>query len=363
MEKNDSKKEAKEEVSEKKEIEKVEEERKSEQKHKFNVMIEKTKLWKLVTIVAVLLLIVSVFTGGFGGSDKGISSDKAAAKAVEYINANMLQEGMSADIDSIEEKNGVYEINLQINDQPYTSYVTKDGGLLFTSGIVMDGDVEAVTAPKPAPTPDVVKSDKPEVELFIMSHCPYGTQAEKGMIPAAKALGDKIDFKLRFVYYAMHPNAGEVEEQLNQYCIREEQEDKLLDYLECFLTEGDGDGCLDAIGIDQDMLATCVETADAEFEITSNLEDKSLWLNGRFPKFNVDKALNEEYGVGGSPTLVINGAQASSGRDSVSYLNTICAAFNEAPEECDIELSGASPSPGFGYETTSGSTTTAGCGA
>jgi hypothetical protein len=226
----------------------------------------------------------------------------------------------------------------------------------------MDGEVEAVTTPQPAATPDVVKSDKPEVELFIMSHCPYGTQAEKGMIPAAKALGDKIDFKLRFVYYAMHPNAGEVEEQLNQYCIQEEQEDKLLDYLECFLTEGDGAGCLDAIKIDKTKLEACYEKADAEFEITSNLEDKSLWLNGRFPKFNIDKELNEKYGVGGSPTLVINGAKVNSGRDSVSMLNAMCAGFNEAPEECDIELSGASPSPGFGYETTSGASTTAQCG-
>ena len=77
---------------------------------------------------------------------------------------------------------------------------------------------------------------------------------------------------------------------------------------------------------------------------------------------NVLKLLNDKYGIGGSPTLVINGAQANSGRDSVSYLRTICAAFNDAPEACNTELSSAQPSPGFGYETTSGSTTTAQCG-
>jgi hypothetical protein len=371
MEKDDSKekkdseevKVEKEKTSEKEDIKKIEVERKAEQKHKFNVMIEKTKIWKMVAIVAILLLIVSIFTSGFtGGNNKGVGEDKAVAKAVEYINTNMLQDGMSAEVDSVEEKNGVYEIKILISDQEYTSYVTKDAGLLFTSGVEMDGSVEAPSAPQQQPAPEVVKSDKPEVELFIMSHCPYGTQAEKGMIPAVKALGDEIDFKLRFVYYAMHPNAGEVEEQLNQYCIREEQEDKLLDYLECFLTEGDGAGCLTAIKIDKAKLTSCVEAADTEFEITSNLEDKSLWLNGKFPKFNTDKALNEKYGIGGSPTLVINGAQANSGRDSVSYLRTICAAFNDAPEACNTELSGAQPSPGFGYETTSGSTTTAQCG-
>ncbi|MBU3941884.1 MAG: hypothetical protein KKF74_03150, partial [Nanoarchaeota archaeon] len=47
------------------------------------------------------------------------------------------------------------------------------------------------------------KKDKPEVELFVMSHCPYGTQIEKGMLPVARLLGDKIDFNIRFCSYAM----------------------------------------------------------------------------------------------------------------------------------------------------------------
>ena len=36
------------------------------------------------------------------------------------------------------------------------------------------------------------KKEKPEVELFVMSHCPFGTQIEKGMLPVARLLGDKI---------------------------------------------------------------------------------------------------------------------------------------------------------------------------
>jgi hypothetical protein len=329
--------------------------------------IKKSEIWKYVSGFLLLLLIVSVAYSTLGDKnvEGAVSADEAASIAVDYINANLLQPGTSAELKEVTEKNGVYAVDLSIGGQDYTSYVTKDTGILFTSGIDMNEEVEApanADTNQPAAAPQVTKSDKPEVELFIMSHCPYGTQAEKGMIPAVKALGDTIDFKLRFVYYAMHPTQGEVEEQLNQYCIQEEQEDKLLDYLECFLTEGDGEGCLDAIKIDEDMLNTCVEKADAEFEVMSNLEDKTSWMNGRFPKFNVDKELNELYGVGGSPTLVINGAQAQSGRDSISYLNTICASFNNAPSECDVQLEAAQPSPGFGYETTSGASTTAQCG-
>jgi hypothetical protein len=71
--------------------------------------------------------------------------------------------------------------------------------------------------------------------------------------------------------------------------------------------------------------------------------------------------LSKNYGVQGSPTLVVNGEMTNSGRDSDSYLNTVCSAFNEVPEECMQELSGAAPSPGFGYGE-SGVSSSAQCG-
>jgi len=164
-------------------------------------------------------------------------------------------------------------------------------------------------------------------------------------------LGDKIDFEIKFVSYAMH-GEKEVLEQLNQYCIETEQNDKYLDYLQCFLEAGDGEGCLAETKVDKTKLAACTTRVDNEFAIKDNLNDQSKWLNGRFPQFNTHKAENDEYGVRGSPTLVVNGKQASSGRDPASLLATICNAFNEAPEECNTELSAASPSPGFGWSTT-----------
>ena len=194
----------------------------------------------------------------------------------------------------------------------------------------------------------VVKSDNPEVELFVMSYCPFGTQAEKGIIPAVNLLGDKIDFKIRFVYYAMHGDT-EINEQLKQYCIQEEQEDKFLDYLSCFLADGDSESCLSEVGVDELKLASCVEKADEQFGITAKFNDQSTWLSGRYPLFDVDKELNDEYGIGGSPTLVINGKTTDSSRNPRAYLSTICAAFNDAPEECSEQLSSQTPSSGFGY--------------
>ena len=116
------------------------------------------------------------------------------------------------------------------------------------------------------------------------------------------------------------------------------------------------------VGIDETKLASCYAATDAEFNIIANLEDQSSWLSGRFPMFDIHKAENEAYGIGGSPTLVINGATVSAGRDSASLLDAICAAFNEAPEECSTELLSAQPTPGFGWSTTEAAATAATCG-
>ncbi len=204
------------------------------------------------------------------------------------------------------------------------------------------------------------KLEKPTVEVFVMSHCPYGTQIEKGIIPVVELLGDKIDFEVKFCNYAMHGET-EVNEELSQYCIQKEQNSKYLDYLTCFLNSSDSEACINAAGVDKDALATCISAADEEFKVSENLEDESKWLNGRFPVVNLNAEAVDKYGISGSPGLVINGVVASSGRDSASLLDAVCVGFKDEPAECSQEISAETPSPGFGYSTTS-STSTGSCG-
>ncbi|GAG36879.1 unnamed protein product, partial [marine sediment metagenome] len=155
-----------------------------------------------------------------------------------------------------------------------------------------------------------------------------------------QTLGDKIDAKIRFVHYFMHD--PEETETPRQVCIREEQPDKWYDYLECFLGDGDSDRCLTEAKIDKTKMNNCISSGKSD------------------DYYDEDSTLSEGYGVRGSPSLIINGQQASSSRDPSSYLATICNAFNDAPDECNTELSSAPPSPGFGYETT-GSASQASC--
>lgn len=309
--------------------------------------------WVMSTIVLVVLVVIVLVSGFTGSTGKVVSESKASDNLLGFLNT---QTGGGVSYVSSEDLGLLYEITVQYNGQDIPVYVTKDGKY-YVQGISELSSSE--TSESTENSQDIPKSDKPVIELFVMSYCPYGTQAEKGILPVLNLLGDKVDFELRFVYYAMHPSYGEVEENLREYCIQKEQEDKFNDYLECFLDEGDSDGCLVEVGIDTAKLDLCYAAADEEFSVTANLEDESSWLSGRYPLFDVDKELNEQYDIGGSPTLIINGEVVSSGRSPAAYLDTICQAFTEGnvPEVCETELISDSYVSGFGWTTSTGTTT------
>jgi len=295
-----------------------------------------------VAVVVIILLASGIITGN-------VSKAAVSEKAVEFFKT---YQGVDITVDSIEKVSGLYKLEISLSDgRSGTIFMSKDGKYIGSMSSIEE--IEETSEEEEEPQ-EIPKSDKPKVELFVMSHCPYGTQAEKGILPAAELLADKIDFSIKFVYYAMH-GEKEIKEETNQYCIQKEQNDKFFDYLSCFLKEGKTDECLNEAKIDKNKLDLCVDAADKEFRITENLENKSLWLNGAYPLFDVYKEDNEKYNIGGSPTLVINGAQSNAGRDSASYLAAICNAFSDMPEECNQQLSSVAPSAGFGYSEGSGS--------
>ncbi len=303
---------------------------------------------------------------------KAISLEEAKTQAVGFINDYLMNPGQEVTVKEITEENGLYKIVVNIpttvqgkeDVQETTSYLSKDGKTFFPSGMNIDEfkkqrDEDKKTADSAVST-KIEKNDKPKVELFVMSYCPYGTQIEKGILPVLDTLGDKIDFELKFCDYAMH-DKKELDENLSQYCISQNEPEKLATYLKCFLDSSKGDVCLSTAGINKSTHSTCVSTTDKKYKVTEMYNDKSTWRSGRFPAFNVDEADNKKYQVGGSPTLIINGAKAQSGRDSASLLKTICSAFNDEPAACQTKLSSDSPKPGFGSGTTN-SGSSASCG-
>lgn len=193
------------------------------------------------------------------------------------------------------------------------------------------------------------KSDKPKVDLFVMSYCPYGTQAEKWILPSVNLLKDKIDFKVKFVNYVMH-GKKEIDENTLQYCIQKEEPAKYIEYLTCFLWNWKTDACKAQAKIDENKAKACIAESDKKYSIEENWTDQTKRL-GRYPKYLIHDAENIQYGVQGSPTLVINGNQVQPrSRSPKAYLDSICEAFTDKPAECNEQnISDLSYDPMFGW--------------
>lgn len=296
-----------------------------------------------------------------------LTADQAKEAATAFIRQSLLDDNTSFDIQSVKANHGLYELSISISGgSPIQSAISEDGATFFPSRMDIVTVSQQRAAAKAQAAVDqakklatVVKNDKPAVELFVMSHCPFGTQIEKGIIPVVEALGNKIDFQVKFVDYSMH-GAKEIAEQLNQYCVNKTQPDKYLAYLKCFLTDGNSDRCIKAGALNTALIDSCVKDTDAQYNITKVAAgDQSSW-GSAYPPFPIFKADNTKYGVSGSPTLVINGAEVSTNRDANSLLTTICNHFNNKPAECGQALSSVTPSTGFGWSS-SGSTGNATC--
>lgn len=298
---------------------------------------DKTNVWAVISAILgiiVVILLIMMYTGK-GITGNVISENAAGDKVIEYLNTRT---GGGIEYVSTKDIGNLYEVNVEYQGQEIPVYITKDGEYFVQGAVEMDALSDTLAQTQPAAEPP--KSDKPIVELFVMTHCPYGTQAEKGILPVFKLLGDKIVGKIKFVHYFLH--APEETETPIQICIREEQSDKFRDYLSCFLEDGNSNRCLEETKIDKAKLNICVEINSEEY-------------------YDKDSQKSEDYGVRGSPTLIINGEMINSGRSPAAYLETICNAFNEAPEECSEELTTTNPSPGFGYTAQVGGSTNAQC--
>jgi hypothetical protein len=332
---------------------------------------QQLKFMKKAIILSLMLAFVLAGCGVKGStSAKILKPDEAKAKITDYINNTLLAGApYKATVNSIAEENGLYKMSIDVNNQKIDTYMTKDASIFFPQAIDMNKKADTASTTAADQNPPAVqtvskKTAKPSVELFVMSQCPYGTQIEKGILPVVAALGKKIDFAVKFCDYSMHGQA-ELNEQMNQYCIQKNEPQNFQAYLKCYLgstgVSTDAANCVKTNKINAAKLASCVAATDKTYKITDGFNDKSTWVNGQFPQFNVSKTDNTKYGVKGSPTLVINGETISSARDSASLLAAICSAFTTAPAECQTVLSSESPAAGFGNSASASGSTDATC--
>lgn len=321
--------------------------------------IKDLTLWKVATSILAVILIASVLTSGFGLKQVlvKIPSEELANKTIDFINNNLLQPGTTVSLvkTDCEEKIGLCKITVNINDANFDSYISTDGELLFPEAIEMEKSKEEATVDQQenqqVSLEDIPKREKTDVKLFVMSYCPYGLQAQKSLLPVIDLLKDQADIKVHFVNYIMH-DKKEIDENLRQYCIQEQELEKYAEYLGCFVEAGDFEKCLTQTNINQSKLNTCLTQTDKEYGVYAAYEDKESWLNGNYPVFKIDDELNKQYGIKGSPTMIINDQLVSPVRSPESFKQAICMGFETMPDQCAQTLSTKSPIPGLGLGET-----------
>lgn len=187
--------------------------------------------------------------------------------------------------------------------------------------------------------------NKPTLNLFVMSQCPYGVQAEDALKPVLDLFGDKIDFQLDYIvsdngdgtFNSLHGQA-ETDEDIRQLCAKKIAPAKYLNYIACQNKEysnvaGNWEKCAAEAGIDRAALKTCAEGADGKALLSASAKKASL------------------FGASGSPTIAVEGSSYSGARTAPAFQAALCSAFDAAPSECGTPLAAAAeaaPAAGTG---------------
>jgi len=272
----------------------------------------------------VLVLLITNFSGGISGNV--ISQDEAGKKLLSFYQSNGV-EGLS--LESVKDLGSIYQVNFLYQNNTIPLYMTKDGTLAGSLNPISQDNSSQTQEETPT---EITKSDKPVVDLFIWSYCPYGVQAQGPLAEVAKLLKDKAEFNA-ILYYDGH-GAFETQENKIQACIQKLAKDKYWDYAAGFVKtiypkcstsrdvacdKSESIKLMNSLGIDSTKIMACVDS-DGESLI----------------KAYAEKA--QQSGVSGSPTLMINGVKVNSARTADAYKTSICSAFNTSPSQCSTTL-------------------------
>jgi hypothetical protein len=134
-----------------------------------------------------------------------LSPQDVAGKVLSYINNNLVQPGSSASFVSIEEVSGVYKIITEYRGNKIPVYATKDGSFLFISQPInlsqeLPKRTQQKTETKKTSCEDLSKSDKPQLEAFVVSYCPFGLQMQRILSEIVKEIPELKDYiKVRYM--------------------------------------------------------------------------------------------------------------------------------------------------------------------
>jgi protein-disulfide isomerase/plastocyanin len=293
-------------------------------------MFKSTSSWKFISGILIILLVVSIYTNGFGlaagnGVGNDISLTEAEFKALDYVNNNLLQSPFVAELSNSEDAGNLYKVTLNVAGQTVDSYITKDGSLFFPQGFeTVESVAEAVEV---SMDDDAVKGDvNAPVTIIEFSdfECPFCgkyvaetyPQIVKDYIETGKVKYVFRDFPLDF-----HPSAqkaaeaaecaGEQGKYWEMHDVLFENQDALgVDTLKMYAV---------SLGLDTVEFDNCLDSGAMAEEVLADLAD------------------GQAYGVSGTPGFFINGKLLSGAQPFEAFKQEIEAALVEASGEVVVE--------------------------
>ena len=283
--------------------------------------------------VVVILLLAGFFA--FSYQKKSVEKKTAAIKesTEKFIKENLIQPGTDFKVTEFAKEGALYKLIASVGGQSIIAYVSADGKKFFPSVIDLD-QTAAKQAKAPEEQKEIPKNDKPNVDLYVMSFCPYGNKAEDTLKPAYDLLKNKVNFNFHYIVstngnevQSLHGVKEVVQNEREACVLKADGKDKWMGFVTYVNEKCGSDGsCWEAgakgLGINTAKVNACVSSQGLAL-MRQNEKDS-----------NAAKA-------SGSPTMLINGVSA---RDvyqygnSEAYKQVICAGFTNPPQECQTQL-------------------------
>lgn len=187
--------------------------------------------------------------------------------------------------------------------------------------------------------------NKPQIDFYVMSYCPYGNSAEEAIEPVYRLLKDKAEFKPHYVYYSNYQGGGpgycidaeskycsmhgvqEANQDIREMCVAKyEGMDAWFDFaieMNTKCSASNADSCWEGV-------ATSLKLNVAK--IKSCQKDEALELA------KTDQELGAKLGANGSPAVYIDGEDYGGARTAAGFQAALCSAFDAAPAECGTAL-------------------------
>ena len=266
----------------------------------------KISTWKNLVGILTILLIVSIFTGGFnsitGDSGEMISISEAENKALEYVNSELLQAPFTAELESSEELGNLFKLTLSVAGQSIDSYVTKDGGLFFPQGFELKttvveaeafdaGDAETISVDD---DPSIGDENAPiTIVEFSDFQCPFCNRGAEviNQIKDKYVESGVVRIVFRDFPLGFHPEAKP--SAIAAECANDQG--KFWEYHD-LLFENQAD-------LSADMYLTWAE----DLELDMDTFKECLVDEENAAEVDADLAAGQEYGVSGTPAFFING--------------------------------------------------------